>query len=190
MEVRKTREKDFKEICDILFSLLEWFDENARKAIPVDLQYQKGFVAVEDGKVVGFVTYYVAEGAVVIGWMGVRKEFHRKGIGSRLLARLVERTREMGIGRIATYTLGDSVKYAPYERTRQFYFKHGFRVYQRSKTDNPSCPEEIRLKLEIASFSVIIGRAQGSGTDLRGEGETRGHGERNGGRNSGSPIAD
>ncbi len=51
---------------------------------------------------------------------------------------------------IATYTLGEGVAYTPYESTRQFYSSHGFAIYQTSKTDNPNCPEEIKIKKEIA----------------------------------------
>jgi hypothetical protein len=51
---------------------------------------------------------------------------------------------------IATYTLGDGVDYKPYEAAREFYFRRGFTVYQRSKTDNPGCPEEIKIRKRIA----------------------------------------
>ena len=50
---------------------------------------------------------------------------------------------------IATVTLGESVDYPPYEATRAFYKKHGFAVYQRNQTDNPNCPEELKLKKVI-----------------------------------------
>jgi len=56
----------------------------------------------------------------------------------------------MGLAEIATYTLGDGVDHEPYEATRRFYCSRGFRVYQRGKTDNPGCPEEIKIKESIA----------------------------------------
>ncbi len=94
----------------------------------------------------GFITLYVAEGRVNIGWLGVHPDYHRRGIGGRLLQAAEDYCRDIGILELATYTLGDSVDYRPYELTRSFYFKYGFRVYQRSQTDNPSCPEEMKLK--------------------------------------------
>jgi hypothetical protein len=67
-----------------------------------------------------------------------------------LLRELEKKARELGIPEIATYTLGDRVDYAPYEQTRAFYFKNGFSIYQRSQTDNPSCPEEIKISKKIS----------------------------------------
>jgi hypothetical protein len=50
----------------------------------------------------------------------------------------------------ATHTLGEGVNSPPYELTRQFYYAVGFEVYQRSRTDNRGCREEIRIKKKIA----------------------------------------
>lgn len=75
---------------------------------------------------------------------------HRRGIGGRLLNVAEGTARDMGIDELAAYTLGDNVDYQLYEQTRAFYLKHGFRVYQRSRTDNPGCPEEIRILKKIA----------------------------------------
>ena len=102
-------------------------------------------MAVASGDVLGFVSVYVSEGRLNIGWIGVRKSHHRRGIGLQLLEKVEERARTMHIAEIAVMTLGDSVDYPPYERTRSFYMKHGFAEHQRSKTDNPGCPEELRL---------------------------------------------
>jgi hypothetical protein len=41
------------------------------------------------------------------------------------------------------------VAYEPYDSTRAFYDSLGFEIYQRSQTDNPSCPEEIKLKKAV-----------------------------------------
>ena len=67
------------------------------------------------------MTLYVAEGRLHIGWLGVDKAFQRQGIGSRLIAAAEMRARDIGIDELATYTLGDSVEYQPYEETRRFY---------------------------------------------------------------------
>ena len=40
----------------------------------------------------------------------------------------------MSLFELATYTLGVGVDYAPYEQTRAFYLKHGFKIYQKNKT--------------------------------------------------------
>ena len=137
---------DHSSVLALVAALPEWFDEHARtKAIPVDLSYQQGFVAESDEKIVGFITLYVAEGRLNIGWIAVDRDYQRRGIGGRLLAQAEQVARDMAIQELATCTLGDGVDYQPYESTRAFYLKHGFEVYQRNRTDNPSCPEEIKI---------------------------------------------
>lgn len=151
IEIRPMEPDDHSDILAVAETLLEWFDVDARgRAIPTDLQHQDGFVALLDSKLVGFITLFVAEGRLNIGWLGVKKDCHRQGIGGRLLDAAEDTARDMGIEELATYTLGDSVDYQPYEQTRAFYAKHGFQIYQRSKTDNPGCPEEIKILKKIA----------------------------------------
>jgi GNAT superfamily N-acetyltransferase len=145
------QEGDHTAVKQIVESLSQWFDDRARNiSVPVDIRHQHCFVAVSGDEVVGFITLYVAEGKLNIGWIGVRSDLHRKGIGKLLLKHAEQLAAEMGIAQLGTYTLGDRVDYEPYERTRQFYFKNGFRVYQRSQTDNPSCPDEIRIVKDLA----------------------------------------
>ncbi|MDE2845898.1 MAG: GNAT family N-acetyltransferase [Gemmatimonadota bacterium] len=137
-------------ILTVVEHLPEWFDETARtRSVPTDLQHQSGFVAVSDERVVGFVTLYVTEGRMHIGWLAVDRPFHRQGIGSMLLNAAEAMARELQIDELATYTLGEGVEYQPYESTRRFYWKHGFKVYKRSRTDNPGCPEEIWISKQI-----------------------------------------
>lgn len=102
-------------------------------------------MAEAGGHILGFITLFVAEGRLNIGWLGVSKEYQRKGVGGHLLDAAEVAGRKMGLCELGTYTLGDSVDYLPYKQTRAFYFKHGFRIYQRSKTNNQNCPEEIKI---------------------------------------------
>lgn len=142
--------KHHARILAVVENLPEWFDETARtRSVPVDVRSQIGFVAVREQRVVGFVTLYVAEGRMHIGWLAVDKPYQRQGIGSLLLNAAEAKSRELRIDELATYTLGESVAYQPYELTRRFYRKHGFRVYKRSRTDNPGCPEEIWISKQI-----------------------------------------
>lgn len=150
MTIRPFTDSDRAAVMAIAEDLVEWFDERARRrSIPIDLHHQEVFVAIDDRAPVGFITLYVAEGRLNIGWLCVRRDRQRRGIGSALLRKAEETARALGISELATHTLGDSVDYAPYEQTRNFYFKNGFKVYQRSKTDNPGCPEEIRISKRV-----------------------------------------
>ena len=149
-QIQPLEEEHYSGILTITEGLPEWFDEAARsKSIPTDIRHQEGFVAISGQKVVGFVTFYVAEGRLCIGWLGVDKAFQRQGIGSRLIAAAEVKARDLGIDELATYTLGDSVEYQPYEETRRIYWKCGFSVYKRAQTDNPGCPEEIWISKSI-----------------------------------------
>ena len=150
VQILPLEEQYHSEILAVVEDLPEWFDETARaKSIPIDIRHQEGFVAVSGQKVVGFVTLYVTESRLHIGWLGVAREFHRQGIGTRLLAAAEMKARDLGIDELATYTLGDSVDYEPYDLTRNFYWKHGFSVYKRSRTDNAGCPEEIWISKRV-----------------------------------------
>lgn len=151
MDIRPTRPEDHPGILALVEALPEWFDADARgRAIPVDIRHQDGFVALRDAEVIGFITLFVAEGRLSIGWLGVRPDCQNRGIGSRLLRCAEELGSLHGLKEISTFTLGDGVDYRPYEATRSFYFKRGFSIYQRSTTDNPGCPEEIRIRKQIA----------------------------------------
>jgi len=159
IETRPLQETDYAAVLAVAEALPDWFDADAReRAIPIDLKLQHGFVALCDGIVAGFITLFVAEGRLTIGWLGVRPDCQRRRIGSRLLACAEEFGIQHELTEIATYTLGDSVDYKPYETTRKFYFSSGFRVYQRSTTDNPGCPEEIRIKKSIAQSDAAGNR--------------------------------
>jgi len=131
-------------------SLPAWFDaDSRRRAIPIDLRHQDGFVALDGEQVIGFITLFIAEGRVNIGWMGVHPDYHHQGVGSALIGAAEDYCKQKGIEELATYTLGDSVEYLPYDSTRAFYYSLGFEIYQRSQTDNPGCPEEIKLKKRV-----------------------------------------
>jgi GNAT superfamily N-acetyltransferase len=148
---RPMEARDRPGILAVAEALPEWFDKDAReRAIPADIRHQDGFVALSQDEIVGFITLFVAEGRLNIGWLGVEPKHQHAGIGSRLLEAAEEFGRRDDLTELATFTLGDGVDYKPYEATREFYFRRGFTVYQRSTTDNPGCPEEIRIKKRIA----------------------------------------
>jgi len=151
MLIRSIQPEDHAGCVGVVRTLTGWFTPDAQdRAVPIDLEHQLGFLAESDGQILGFVTLFVAEGRLNIGWLAVHRDYHHKGIGAKLLARAERCTAELGLTELATYTLGDNVDYEPYEATRAFYFRHGFQVYQRNQTDNPECPEEIKLRKRIA----------------------------------------
>lgn len=140
-----------REIRAIMISLDKWFDEHALQSIMIDLAFHKGFVAICDGKIAGFITFFVYEAVGIIGWLGVGLRYQNKGTGSDLLRRLEDELVKNRIDTVQVYTLSDTVEYEPYEKTRAFYFRNGFTEYRRIATSNPNCPEELYLRKKLSS---------------------------------------
>ena len=47
------------DVMDVVNELTLWFDEDARlRALPIDLKFQDGFVALDDGRVLGYATFF------------------------------------------------------------------------------------------------------------------------------------
>lgn len=149
IKIVKTTVNHHEDIFNVMKSLNNWFDENALRNIPIDLQYHRGFTAVDKKEVIGFVTYFVYEGVGNIGWIGVLEKYHNQKIGSLLLSSLEEALKQGGIDCIQVYTLSDTVEYEPYNATRAFYYNKGFKEYRRIKTGNKNCPEELYLRKKL-----------------------------------------
>lgn len=130
MKIRKSTKEDFEGMMEIAKKLHpKWFDNFAiNKSMPLDLKIHKGFVAEGKGKILGFITYTSNEGETKISWIGVDPKFHRQGIGSKLLQRLENELKKLGITDLRVETVADTTKYKPYEITRAFYKKAGFKV--------------------------------------------------------------
>ena len=91
ISIRPTEEIDHAACLAVARTLTEWFTEDAQeRAVPVDMKHQRGFLAESSGRVVGFITLFVAEGRLNIGWRAVHRDHHRRGIGGRLVARAEE----------------------------------------------------------------------------------------------------
>ena len=74
IETRTIQKQDYRGILAVVETLTAWFDSDARdRAIPADLWHQYGIVAVSEGKIVGFITLFFAEGRLNIdGWVSGR----------------------------------------------------------------------------------------------------------------------
>jgi AmmeMemoRadiSam system protein A len=143
--VRPFEECDRDPLLALARGLGEWFTPEGLDHMGTDLHFQRTLVAEQDGEPVGFVTYFTDEAVGRIGWMGVRAGVHRRGVGRGLIAALDGIFAGTGVREIRVMTLGDSVDYEPYARTRAFYRAVGFTDFSRTMTDNPSCPEQLVL---------------------------------------------
>jgi len=138
-------EDDFDAAMAVSRSLPEWFNAPGIEQIAVDLHNQMGAAAEVDGRLVGFVTWLSRSAVGEIGWIAVAPDAHRQGVGRRLIEYAEDRLRASGAASVQVETLGESVDYEPYERTRAFYRSVGFRFLRSEMTDNPGMPESLWL---------------------------------------------
>ncbi|MFA7243835.1 MAG: GNAT family N-acetyltransferase [Patescibacteria group bacterium] len=116
-----------------------WFDDYAiSNEIPLDLKLHHGFAAENDGKIVGFITFSSEEGDIKITWLGVNLNSHRKGVGGQLLEKVEKAARNLEVKKITVETLSDKEDWEPYNRTRAFYLKNGFKFLSDRKITNKS----------------------------------------------------
>ena len=140
-----------RQIGEIARELDKWFAPQGLTDLAVDAPLQGGFVAFAGaGTPVGFILFNVTQGVGRITWMGVARAHHRRGIGRRLVDRLVSHLRGSGVPELHVDTLGPSVDDEPYARTRAFYAAMGFTEHRRiPQPDNPGCPELLVLRRRL-----------------------------------------
>jgi GNAT superfamily N-acetyltransferase len=156
-EIRPILDTDHSAILDLVADLPEWFDADARtRGIPIDLNHQQGFVAKEGGKIVGFITIFVAEGRLNIGWLGVKKDCQRKGVGGRLLDAAEETARDMGLCELATYTLGDAWIMCHMNKPEISTLSMASQSTKRAKQIIRVAPRKSRLQSGLPNLSVQV----------------------------------
>lgn len=142
---------DLTDIETIARQLPQWFTQSGIELIRRDFYFQKSFVYCEDEMPAAFITYYADQGKGHIGWLAVSPNFQKKGIGRKLTRTVSNEFLSKGIDEVFVSTLGDSVDYPPYEKTRSFYRSIGFKDFQRIQhPENPECEEELVLRLSLA----------------------------------------
>jgi len=106
----------------------KWFNELGLKQIAKDLQTEQGLIALDEDRVVGFLTYCTDETrkTAELSWIGVRPDLHMRGIGRALVGALEETLTEQGFTSLEVSTVAPTIDYEPYARTRSFYYSVGF----------------------------------------------------------------
>ena len=117
-------------VCEaILRALPLWFGiEEAVVQYVQDIEHLPTFLAVADGQPVGFLTLkeHFPESAE-LHVMGIRIEYHRRGLGRALVERAEEWLRSRGSEYLQVKTLSPARPNEEYARTRAFYRALGFR---------------------------------------------------------------
>ena len=144
MEIRKAKKEDVKDIQKLRYLLAkyekdlglnivipEWaYTDVGEKDFNYFLNEQYIFVAIEDNKIVGFITgeifkkkawYNVQLGE--INNIFVLEEYRQKGIGKKLVKTMIDTFKQEGITNIDLYTFGNNID------AIKFYEKIGFKKY-------------------------------------------------------------
>lgn len=115
----------------VLESLPEWFGiESAREKYIEDSAEQTMIAAFDGEKEVGFICLNETGGDTVeLHVLGVLKEYHHKGIGSKLFkkARKIAAASGYSFIQVKTVAMG---KYPEYDATNKFYLSLGFKEFE------------------------------------------------------------
>jgi len=127
MIIKKASKKEKEEGLRIASELKEWFNNEGLKNMKTDFDMNNVAVVIEDKKILGFLCYTSYCGKMQLIWMGVRRNYQRKGIGKALLEWLEKKAKKLKLYSIEVETLPDEDSYEPYKLTRGFYYKNGFK---------------------------------------------------------------
>ena len=115
----------------ILEGLPEWFGiPEARENYVRESAGQIMLGAAQDGGVIGFLCLKeTGKATLEIAVMGVRKAYHRQGVGTALVEAAKRRAQEMGYSflQVKTVRMG---RYPEYDATNRFYLRCGFREFE------------------------------------------------------------
>jgi ribosomal protein S18 acetylase RimI-like enzyme len=155
IHVRAALSEDHTAILEIARSLHpRWFNELGIREIARDLQIEKGLVADDRGKAVGFAIYRTKDGRTAeLSWIGVRPEAHRKGIGRALVNTLEALLAQSGVRTLEVSTVAATVVDESYAKTRNFYHAIGFSDVQIYSKWYPSGDDRLLLQKHLSSHT-------------------------------------
>ncbi|KEQ17306.1 GCN5 family acetyltransferase [Endozoicomonas numazuensis] len=117
-----------KECESVLRTVPEWFGrEDSIQHYIEDINKMETSTAWHNDQLIGFyaVNFHFPKVAE-LHVLAVRKEYHRAGIGGELYKRVEDELKEKGAKFIQVKTLSPRAKNVDYQKTYEFYMKHGF----------------------------------------------------------------
>ena len=128
IQLRDATSQDAPAMTALIASLPEWFTHEEVETVRA-VAGPPGVVALDEtGRMVGFLVWEQRPDEWEICWTAVARKLHRRGVGKRMLAWMLDRAREAGIKRVRVKTVAHTTDYEPYARTRAFYEARGFRL--------------------------------------------------------------
>lgn len=129
LEIKKVEDKDIKEKVarEILYDLPEWFGmPESTESYITDSQDMPYLAAYADSKLAGFIVLNATSPDTAdIFVMGIKKEFHRKGIGRKLYEAYESMAKDLGYLYSQVKTV-QSGHYDEYDITNKFYQSMGY----------------------------------------------------------------
>jgi ribosomal protein S18 acetylase RimI-like enzyme len=122
-------ETDKSAICrDILRALPDWFGlPDAIESYAREVERLPMWGCAVDGEIVGFLALKIhTDAAAEVYVLGVRRDWHRRGIGRRLFAAAEAHCRAAGLSYLTVKTLAPRHRDPFYARTRALYAALGF----------------------------------------------------------------
>lgn len=126
----------------ILEDLTEWFGiPESREQYIAESADMTMIAAFEDGRTAGFLCLKVTgKDTMEIAVMGLRKEYHHRGIGTALVREAAKTAHSLGYSFLQVKTVQEG-KYPEYDLTNRFYQHCGFKEFEVMPelwgTDNP-----------------------------------------------------
>ena len=154
--IREIAAGDREEIDSIARALHPtWFTKRALEDIAHAVQTQNGYVAVDDGRCVGFGTYMPTSNpkTAELTWIGVHPDLHRRGVGRRLVNALERELAGKGYEWLEVSTVAETEDYEPYARTRSFYHAVGFIDLAVESKGWPSGDDRLLLRKHLKTTS-------------------------------------
>ncbi|MCK5811905.1 MAG: GNAT family N-acetyltransferase [Clostridiales bacterium] len=134
--VRETNPSRKSVVCDkILRTLPEWFGIESAIVEYNQKVKQLDFIKIKyQQEVIGFCAYQVNYGINCdLYVLGIYRDFHRFGIGSKLIEYINDEVKKQEVKYLSVKTLSDKHVDSYYERTRNFYIKNGFYPFEEFK---------------------------------------------------------
>lgn len=123
MKIRRVRTEDVNELMRLEEGSIEhpWTSEDLMK-LATD-QNKAGFVAEEDGNIIGYIGLSFILDEAEIGNLVVDKDFRRQGIGGSLIEEVKKFLKDQGIAKVFLEVAEDN------ESAKALYLKSGFNSF-------------------------------------------------------------
>lgn len=111
--------------------LPEYFTMDGLKSLAEDLETHEIYGAFSREELIGFISLRRTDTAAIeISWLAVLPNYHRQGIGSRLVLEALKNYAVKGFTICYVKTLAETADDSGYDKTRAFYKKLGFQTLE------------------------------------------------------------